>query len=280
MSGSGKKTRGRQKIEMKKIENEDDRLITFSKRRSGIYKKASELATMCGAEIAFIVFSPAGKPFSYGHPSVESVVNRYLNQNPLPNDNTHPLVEAHRKVRINTLAQQHNELVTQLDAEKERGKMLDQLTRGKETKGWWEAPIDQLNQQELEKLYLSFAELRTSLHSKMKEKSAEATSSQLAPMDPAQLTTPFPANPFPTNLNEQVPAQLNAPFPTNPFPTNLNEQVPAQLNAPFPTNPFPTNLNVQVPAQLTTPFPTNPFPTNLNEQVPGFFPPGFGPGRQ
>ncbi|KAK6264498.1 hypothetical protein SCA6_019932 [Theobroma cacao] len=158
--------------------------------------------------------------------------------------------------------------------------MLDQLTSGKETKGWWEAPIDQLNQQELEKLYLSFAELRTSLHSKMKEKSAEATSSQLAPMDPAQLTTPFPANPFPTNLNEQVPAQLNAPFPTNPFPTNLNEQVPAQLTTPFPTNPFPTNLNVQVPAQLTTPFPINPFPTNLNEQVPGFFPPGFGPGRQ
>ncbi|XP_017192865.1 agamous-like MADS-box protein AGL62 [Malus domestica] len=37
-----KKTRGRQKTEMKRIEKEDDRLVVFSKRRSGIYKKATE----------------------------------------------------------------------------------------------------------------------------------------------------------------------------------------------------------------------------------------------
>ena len=127
MSGSGKKTKGRQKIAMKKIENEDDRLITFSKRRSGIYKKASELSTLCGAEVGFIVFSPAGKPFSFGHPSIESVANRFLNQNPPPNDNTHPLVEAHRKVRINQLSQQLNEVHSELDAEKEKGKVLVQL---------------------------------------------------------------------------------------------------------------------------------------------------------
>ncbi|XWS69280.1 hypothetical protein CRYUN_Cryun04dG0165500 [Craigia yunnanensis] len=203
MSGSGKKTKGRQKIEMKKIENEDDRLITFSKRRSGIYKKASELSTLCGAEVGFIVFSPAGKPFSFGHPSIESVTNRFLNQNPPPNDNTHPLVEAHRKVRINQLSQQLNEILSQLDDEKEKGKVLDQLTSGKETHGWWEAPIDQLNQKELHGLYSSFHELRNNLYSKLNDKSVGATSSQLAPMDPAQLT-----NLFTTNANEEVPASF------------------------------------------------------------------------
>jgi pheromone receptor transcription factor len=70
-----KKTKGRQKIEMEKIENEDDRLITFSKCRSSIYKKASELVTLCGAEVGVVIFSPARKPFSFGHPSVESVAN-------------------------------------------------------------------------------------------------------------------------------------------------------------------------------------------------------------
>ncbi|XWS15950.1 hypothetical protein CRYUN_Cryun34aG0045500 [Craigia yunnanensis] len=201
MSGSSKKTKGRQKIEMKKIENENDRLISFSKRRSGIYKKATELATLCGAEIGFIVFSPAGKPFSFGHPSIESVANRFLNKNPPPNDNTHPLVEAHRKVRINQLSQQLNEVLSQLNAEKEKAKVLDQLTSGKETHGWWETPFDQLNRKELQELYSSFEELRNNLYSKMNEKSVIATSSLLAPTDPAQLT-----NPFTTNANEEAPA--------------------------------------------------------------------------
>jgi hypothetical protein len=39
---AAKKTKGRQKVELKRIDNQDDRLITFSKRRSGIYKNASE----------------------------------------------------------------------------------------------------------------------------------------------------------------------------------------------------------------------------------------------
>ena len=119
-----KKTKGRQKIEMKKIENEDDRLITFLKRRSGIYKKASELVTLCGAEVGVVIFSPAGKPFSFGHPSVESMANHFLKQNPPQGDNPHSLVEAHQKVRINELNQQYNVLSNQLEFEKEREKAL------------------------------------------------------------------------------------------------------------------------------------------------------------
>ncbi|MFQ6655959.1 hypothetical protein Gotur_026271 [Gossypium turneri] len=62
MASSDKKTKGKQKIEIKIIENEDGRLIVFSKRRTRIYKKISELSTLCGGEILFIIFSPAGKP--------------------------------------------------------------------------------------------------------------------------------------------------------------------------------------------------------------------------
>ncbi|MBA0658768.1 hypothetical protein Goklo_010949 [Gossypium klotzschianum] len=40
MASSGKKTKGKQKIEIKIIKNEDDRLISFSKRRTRIYKKS------------------------------------------------------------------------------------------------------------------------------------------------------------------------------------------------------------------------------------------------
>ncbi|EEF42688.1 mads box protein, putative [Ricinus communis] len=165
-----KQTKGRQKITMKRIENEEDRLITFSKRRSGIYKKASELITLCGAEVGILVFSPAGKPFSFGHPSLESIANRFLGKNVPPSDNTHPLVEAHRKMRINELNKQYNELLNRLESEKERGSMLKKTIRGKGCNNWWEAPIDDLNMQELEQIYAMFEELHSTLCKKMNEK--------------------------------------------------------------------------------------------------------------
>ncbi|KAH0449423.1 hypothetical protein IEQ34_020115 [Dendrobium chrysotoxum] len=71
-------SRGRQKIDIKKIENEAARQVAFTKRRQGVMKKACELSILCGVEFAIVAFSPAGKPFSLGHPSVESIVARFL----------------------------------------------------------------------------------------------------------------------------------------------------------------------------------------------------------
>ena len=72
-------SRGRQKVAMVKMENESNLQVTFSKRRSGLFKKASELCTLCGAQLAIVVFSPGRKVFSFGHPSVELVIDRFLN---------------------------------------------------------------------------------------------------------------------------------------------------------------------------------------------------------
>lgn len=56
---------GRGKIEIKKIENANSRQVTFSKRRAGLLKKAQELAILCDAEVAVIVFSNTGKLFEF-----------------------------------------------------------------------------------------------------------------------------------------------------------------------------------------------------------------------
>lgn len=70
---------GRKKIEIKKIESKSSCQVSFSKRRAGLFKKAGELCVLCGAEIAVIVRSPAKKKvFSFGHPSVDALVARYL----------------------------------------------------------------------------------------------------------------------------------------------------------------------------------------------------------
>ncbi|KAL1534376.1 MADS-box protein SVP-like [Salvia divinorum] len=66
----------RQKIEIKKIDNLTTRQVTFSKRRRGLFKKAKELATLCDAEIALIVFSATGKLHDYSSSSMTRIIQR------------------------------------------------------------------------------------------------------------------------------------------------------------------------------------------------------------
>ncbi|OAY70151.1 Agamous-like MADS-box protein AGL62, partial [Ananas comosus] len=71
-------SRGRQRVQLKRIENEDARQVCFSKRRNGVFSKASELSTLCGADVAVVVFSPAGRPYSFGSPAVDPVIDRFM----------------------------------------------------------------------------------------------------------------------------------------------------------------------------------------------------------
>ncbi|KAK7308801.1 hypothetical protein RJT34_05049 [Clitoria ternatea] len=74
MSLSSRVSKARQKIELKKMTKESNLQVTFSKRHSGVFKKASELCTLYGAEVGLIVFSLGDKnhhgwhetPMNYG----------------------------------------------------------------------------------------------------------------------------------------------------------------------------------------------------------------------
>ncbi|XP_070011674.1 agamous-like MADS-box protein AGL19 isoform X2 [Nicotiana tabacum] len=67
----------RGKTEMKRIENATSRQVTFSKRRSGILKKAFELSVLCDAEVALIVFSPKGRLYEFSSSSTNKTIERY-----------------------------------------------------------------------------------------------------------------------------------------------------------------------------------------------------------
>ncbi|XP_030943300.1 MADS-box protein SVP-like [Quercus lobata] len=67
----------RRKIQIKKIDNTTARLVTFSKRRRGLFKKAFELSTLCDAEIGLMVFSATGKLFEYASSSMQQVIERH-----------------------------------------------------------------------------------------------------------------------------------------------------------------------------------------------------------
>ncbi|MED6106531.1 Agamous-like MADS-box protein agl21 [Stylosanthes scabra] len=68
---------GRGKIAIRRIDNTTNRQVTFSKRRTGLMKKAKELSILCDAQIALIVFSCTGKLYEFSSTSMKAITERY-----------------------------------------------------------------------------------------------------------------------------------------------------------------------------------------------------------
>ncbi|CAL0308665.1 unnamed protein product [Lupinus luteus] len=68
---------GRGKVELKRIENSSNRQVTFSKRRTGLLKKAKELSVLCDAEVAVIIFSNTGKLSQFSSCDMNRTLSRY-----------------------------------------------------------------------------------------------------------------------------------------------------------------------------------------------------------
>lgn len=65
-------------MQLKRIENKINRQVTFSKRRSGLLKKAHEISVLCDAEVSLIVFSNKGKLCEYATDCcMERILERY-----------------------------------------------------------------------------------------------------------------------------------------------------------------------------------------------------------
>ncbi|MCD7473143.1 hypothetical protein HAX54_014770 [Datura stramonium] len=101
------KTKGRQKIPMKKIEKKQNRYATFSKRRIA-----------------------------------DAIISRFQNPNMQLSDGTH-LVEAHARNTVNQINNRFEELDTIKDAAVAQTNLYNQMTETRQ-RGWWES-IEQLN---------------------------------------------------------------------------------------------------------------------------------------
>nr|QNG40959.1 GLO1 [Maesa japonica] len=60
---------GRGKIEIKRIENQSNRQVTYTKRRNGIIKKVKEITVLCDAKVSLVIFSSSGKMVDYCSPN-------------------------------------------------------------------------------------------------------------------------------------------------------------------------------------------------------------------
>eukprot|EP01125_Pyxidicula_operculata_P005253 TRINITY_DN1894_c0_g1_i1.p1 TRINITY_DN1894_c0_g1~~TRINITY_DN1894_c0_g1_i1.p1 ORF type:complete len:161 (-),score=19.61 TRINITY_DN1894_c0_g1_i1:1027-1509(-) len=72
-----KKKQGRRKIKIEFIEDKSRRQITFSKRKSGIMKKAYELTTLTGTQALLLIASETGHVYTFATPKLQPFVTHH-----------------------------------------------------------------------------------------------------------------------------------------------------------------------------------------------------------
>ncbi|KAL8056584.1 hypothetical protein ABFX02_04G128100 [Erythranthe guttata] len=174
-----KKTMGRRKIEIKKIEKKSSLQVTFSKRRIGLFRKASELSVLCGAEIAILVQSPANKIFSYGHPSVETLIHRYQTGGGGGGSSAASSIIPYKEDGRS----KYDEAVKKLEIVKRS--MKQESSSSSNTRFWWDEPLDGMELYELEEYAEAMEALKDNVSrrveemEKQKSKAASASTSDL-----------------------------------------------------------------------------------------------------
>nr|XP_009612707.1 agamous-like MADS-box protein AGL61 [Nicotiana tomentosiformis] len=118
----------RKSVRLAKIENQNNRQVTFSKRRNGVFKKANELVVMTGAEVGIIV-CPQERPPSPSSPGID---DKY--------------VQMFRKANSSELNTQLNSLQDQLDFALHLKRKLKQMNKKVEgQQEWFKGPIEKMN---------------------------------------------------------------------------------------------------------------------------------------
>ncbi|KDP45198.1 hypothetical protein JCGZ_15063 [Jatropha curcas] len=153
-----KRTKGRQKIEIKPIERKSNLQVTFSKRRAGLVKKASELSLLCGAQVALIAFSPGKKVFAFGNPNVDVVLDRYLNEGTFASNEDEPTTLNIDDVNMKNpnvpkWNKEYEEAVKELEEETKCLAKIEEWNKVRENMNagfWWDEPIDNMGVEELE----------------------------------------------------------------------------------------------------------------------------------
>ncbi|CAN1149110.1 Agamous-like MADS-box protein AGL61 [Linum perenne] len=137
---------------MRTIEKDSEKMNTFSKRRGGIYKKASELVTLTACELGFLVFSPTGKALGFAHPSFEYIAKRFTGRGQLEPPPFPYNMDGPRQARIDQLTETYNDTLEVFDTNRSTVVTLKGLVAGKPMNNWWNRSIDDVVPEEIEEL--------------------------------------------------------------------------------------------------------------------------------
>ncbi|KAL4204399.1 hypothetical protein AMTRI_Chr01g131840 [Amborella trichopoda] len=145
-----KKRMGRQKIDIKFIENKENRQVTFSKRRTRLFNKAADLCVHYDASIAILTFSRAGRPYAFADRDIDSIIHRFTQS---------------LDGRLFRLVKDLEEETTQSSALAHRKNMPNSGGSG----FWWDAEVDSLGLDELNSWVEALERLRENVAERVGE---------------------------------------------------------------------------------------------------------------
>lgn len=70
---------GRRKIDIEPLTDERNRTVTFVKRKTGLFKKAHELAVLCQVDLAVIIIGPQNKVYEFSSIDTDSLLTNFQN---------------------------------------------------------------------------------------------------------------------------------------------------------------------------------------------------------
>ncbi|XP_023652140.1 serum response factor b isoform X2 [Paramormyrops kingsleyae] len=127
----GKKTRGRVKIKMEFIDNKLRRYTTFSKRKTGIMKKAYELSTLTGTQVLLLVASETGHVYTFAtrklQPMITSETGKALIQTCLNSPDSPPRSDPTCDQRMSATGFEETDLTYQVSESDSCGESKDTL---------------------------------------------------------------------------------------------------------------------------------------------------------
>ncbi|KAM9847907.1 serum response factor b [Aulostomus maculatus] len=127
----GKKTRGRVKIKMEFIDNKLRRYTTFSKRKTGIMKKAYELSTLTGTQVLLLVASETGHVYTFAtrklQPMITSETGKALIQTCLNSPDSPPRSDPSTDQRMSATGFEETDLTYQVSESEGMGDTKDTL---------------------------------------------------------------------------------------------------------------------------------------------------------
>ncbi|KAM0899494.1 hypothetical protein ACQ4PT_021340 [Festuca glaucescens] len=148
---------------------------TFAERRDELFREAAELGVLCGADIALVVFDPAGNAYAFGSPdSAEGVLRR---QFPVPADHQEDAaamkkeeeetraVAAIRKgleeTRAAVMREEEEARGQQARIEAMKDKVRPAIAPGR--RFWWEADVSKLSAAELPEFLWALQQCRDAI---------------------------------------------------------------------------------------------------------------------
>lgn len=178
----GKKSIGRQRIEIKELDDRGKQQVTFSKRRTGLFKKASELCVLCGAEVAVFVFSQKKNMYSFGHPNVETILERYLDGKTMSDSSS----SSQELVPVDEFNMQYDQLQKELEKEKMHLVEIEKMNKKMKNTNvgfWWDEPFDEnMGLEEMEQYMKALQEVRRKVGARI-EKFRMPRTSLMQPMN-------------------------------------------------------------------------------------------------